>query len=176
VTAAYSPSGPNRTIELSRSPEVGNTTYFGGVAGLSSTAADYWRFSQMILNGGELDGVRLLSPSTVNLMITNHTGDLPIYIKGPDAYGFGLGFSMVTDPAKAREGLTPGAFGWGGAWGTIFWIDPTERTVMVFLTQITSYGHLNVRQDFPNMVMQAITESHRTGPGGIGGYAPIPRN
>jgi CubicO group peptidase (beta-lactamase class C family) len=176
VTAAYSPSGPHQTIELSRPPEVGNTTFFGGIAGLSSTAADYWRFSQMILNGGELNGVRLLSPSTVNLMITNHTGDLPIYIKGPDAYGFGLSFSMLTDPDKSREGLTPGAFGWGGAWGTIFWIDPTERTVMVFLTQVTTYGHLNVRQDFPNMVMQAITESHRTGRGGIGAYEPIPRN
>jgi CubicO group peptidase (beta-lactamase class C family) len=175
VTAAYSPSDADQTIELRRAPEVGNTTYFGGVAGLSSTAGDYWRFSQMILNGGELNGVRLLSPTTVNLMITNHTGDLPIYIKGPDAYGFGLGFSMLTDPDRAREGLTPGAFGWGGAWGTIFWIDPTERTVMIFMTQITSYGHLNVRHDFPNMVMQAITESYRTGPGGIGAYEPIPR-
>jgi CubicO group peptidase (beta-lactamase class C family) len=176
VAAAYSPTGPNRTIELSRAPEVGSTTYFGGVAGLSSTASDYWRFSQMILNGGELDGVRLLSPTTVNLMISNHTGELPIYIKGPDAYGFGLGFSMLTDPAKSRENLTPGAFGWGGAWGTIFWIDPAERTVMVFLTQVTTYAHLNVRQDVPNMVMQAITESHVTGPRGIGRYQPIPRS
>jgi len=75
------------------------------VAGLSSTAADYFRFAQMILNGGELDGVRLLSPSTVNLMISNHTGDQPIYIRGRDAYGFGLGFSMLTDPASSREGL-----------------------------------------------------------------------
>ena len=60
----------------------------------------------MILNGGELDGVRLLSPSTVNLMISNHTGDQPIYIRGRDAYGFGLGFSMLTDPASSREGLS----------------------------------------------------------------------
>lgn len=176
VTAAYSPSGPNRTIELSRPPEVGNTTYFGGVAGLSSTAADYFRFSQMILNGGELNGVRLLSPTTVNHMISNHTGTLPIYIKGPDAYGFGLGFSMLTDPAKARENLTPGTFGWGGAWGTIFWIDPVERLVMVFLTQVTTYSHLTVRQDFPNGVMQAITESYASGPGRIGAYEPIPRD
>jgi CubicO group peptidase (beta-lactamase class C family) len=176
VAAAYSPTGPNRTIELSRAPEVGSTTYFGGVAGLSSTASDYWRFSQMILNGGELDGVRLLSPTTVNLMISNHTGELPIYIKGPDAYGFGLGFSMLTDPAKSRENLTPGAFGWGGAWGTTFWIAPAERTVMEFLTQVTTYAHLNVRQDVPNMVMQAITESHVTGPRGIGRYQPIPRS
>lgn len=175
VTAVYSPTGPDRTIELRRPPEVSETTYFGGIAGLSSTAADYFRFAQMILNGGELDGVRLLSPTTVNLMITNHTRDLPIYIRGRDAYGFGLSFSMLTDPDNSRETLTPGSFGWGGAWGTVFWVDPTERTVMVLMTQISSYSHFNIRQDFPNMVMQAITESHRTGPGHIAGYEPIPR-
>jgi CubicO group peptidase (beta-lactamase class C family) len=175
VAAVYSPSGPGRTIELSRGPEVGNTTYFGGVAGLSSTVADYFRFSQMILNGGELDGVRILSPTTVNLMITNQVGDKHVYIKGPDAYGFGLSFSMLTDPDAARENLTPGTFGWGGAWGTIFWIDPTERLVMIMMTQITTYSHLKVRQDFPNAVMQAVTESYRSGPRGIAAYEPIPR-
>jgi CubicO group peptidase (beta-lactamase class C family) len=177
VAAVYSPTGPGNTIELRRAPEpLEPTTYFGGVAGLSSTAADYFRFAQMILNGGELDGVRLLGPSTVNLMITNHTGDKPIYIRGRDAYGFGLGFSMLTDPDNSREGLTPGAFGWGGAWGTVFWIDPVEQTVMIFLTQISSYSHFNIRQDFPNMVMQAITESYHAGLQGIRGYDPIERH
>jgi CubicO group peptidase (beta-lactamase class C family) len=177
VAAVYSPTGPAGTIELRRAPEPQTpTTYFGGVAGLSSTAADYFRFAQMILNGGELDGVRLLSPSTVNLMISNHTGDKPIYIRGRDAYGFGLGFSMLTDPANSREGLTPGSFGWGGAWGTVFWIDPVEQTVMIFLTQISSYSHFNIRQDFPNLVMQAITDSYHAGSQGIRGYEPIPRD
>jgi CubicO group peptidase (beta-lactamase class C family) len=177
VAAVYSPTGPGRTIELMRTPEpMEPTTYFGGVAGLSSTAADYFRFAQMILNGGELEGVRLLSPSTVNLMISNHTGDQNIYIRGRDAYGFGLGFSMLTGPDNAREGLTPGAFGWGGAWGTVFWVDPVEQTVMIFLTQISSYSHFNIRQDFPNVVMQAITESYHAGPQGIRAYEPIPRN
>jgi CubicO group peptidase (beta-lactamase class C family) len=177
VAAVYSPTGPGSTIELFRAPEPREPTrYFGGVAGLSSTASDYFRFAQMILNGGELDGVRLLSPSTVNLMITNHTGDEPIYIRGRDAYGFGLGFSMLTDPSSSREGLTPGSFGWGGAWGTVFWIDPVERTVMILLTQISSYSHFNIRQDFPNLVMQAITESYYSGPQAIRGYQPIERD
>lgn len=79
---------------------------------------------QAILNGGESNGVRLLSPKTINLMITNHTGDKSIYIKGP-GYGFGLGYSVLTDPGKAAEPLTPGSFSWGGAWGTLCWADPS---------------------------------------------------
>lgn len=176
VAAVYSPSGPDDTIELRRAPGPRDpTSYFGGVAGLSSTASDYFRFSQMILNGGELDGVRLLSPSTVNSMISNHTGDYPIYIKGADAYGFGLGFSMVTDPAKARQAITPGAFGWGGAWGTVFWIDPAEEMITIMMVQISSYRHFNIRLDVANMAHQAITESYYAGGHGIRGYAPIPR-
>ncbi len=177
VAAVYSPSGPGNTIELRSQPSTREqpTKYFGGVAGLSSTAADYFRFSQMILNGGELNGVRLLSPTTVNLMITNHTGDLPIYIKGADAYGFGLGFTMLTDPDKSRQAVTPGTFGWGGAYGTVFWIDPTEELVTILMMQMSSYRHFTLRQDFPNLVMQAITESYHSGKQAIRGYEPIPR-
>ncbi len=176
IAAVYSPSGPGGTIELRSAPGPDRPTrYFGGVAGLSSTAPDYFRFSQMILNGGELNGIRLLSPSTVNLMITNHTGDLPIYIKGADAYGFGLGFSMLTDPAKSRQALTPGTFGWGGAWGTVFWIDPTEEMITIMMVQISRYGHLTIRQDVANMAMQAITESFHSGKQGIRGYEAIRR-
>ena len=176
VAAVYSPSGPGNTIELRAAPGTREpTSYFGGVAGLSSTVADYFRFSQMILNGGELNGVRLLGPTTVNLMITNHTGDLPIYIRGADAYGFGLGFTMLTDPDKSRQALTPGTFGWGGAWGTVFWIDPAEEMVSILMMQISSYRHFTLRQDFPNLVMQAITDSFYAGAQAIRGYEPIPR-
>ena len=176
VAAVYSPSGPGRTIESRGAPQTREPTrYFGGTAGLSSTAGDYFKFSQMILNGGELNGTRLLSPTTVNLMITNHTGDLPIYIKGPDAYGFGLGFSMVTDPDRARQAVTPGTFGWGGAWGTVFWIDPAEELISILMVQISSYRHFTLRQDFPNLVMQAVTESLYAGKQVIRGYEPIER-
>ena len=176
ISAVYSPSGPGNTIELRAAPGPDRpTAYFGGVAGLSSTAADYFRFSQMILNGGELDGVRLLSPTTINQMITNHTGDLPIYIRGADAYGFGLGFSMLTDPAKSRQALTPGTFGWGGAWGTVFWIDPTEELITIMMIQISSYRHLNIRLDVANMAQQAIIQSLHSGKQAIRGYEQIRR-
>jgi CubicO group peptidase (beta-lactamase class C family) len=177
VVAVYSPTGPGNTIELRSAPATREqpTAYFGGTAGLSSTAADYFRFSQMILNGGELNGVRLLSPTTVNLMITNHTGDLPIYIKGADAYGFGLGFTMLTDPDRSRQVLTPGTFGWGGAYGTVFWIDPVEDMVSILMMQMSRYSHFTLRQDFPNLVMQAITDSYHSGKQAIRGYEPIER-
>lgn len=177
VAAVYSPTGPDNTIGLRIAPATREqpTRYFGGTAGLSSTAADYFRFSQMILNGGELNGARLLSPTTVNLMITNHTGELPIYIKGADAYGFGLGFTMLTDPDRSRQAVTPGTFGWGGAYGTVFWIDPVEDMVSIMMMQMSPYSHFTLRQDFPNLVMQAITESYHSGQQAIRGYEPIPR-
>ena len=172
VAAVYSPSGPDQTIELFRAPEFRETTYFGGVAGLSSTVSDYWRFSQMLLNGGELDGVRLLSPKTVNLMISNHSGDHDVYIRGP-GYTFGLGFGLVSDAGTARDPLTPGTFSWGGAWGTIFWVDPVENMIGIMMTQITSYRHLTVRQDVGVTAMQAIIDSYSNKPYSVAPYARL---
>ena len=172
VAAVYSPSGLGNTIELFRAPAFQETTYFGGVAGLSSTISDYWRFSQMLLNGGELDGVRLLSPKTINLMISNHSGDSNIYVRGP-GYGFGLGFGILNEPGKARDPLTPGTFTWGGAWGTVFWIDPVEEMIGIMMTQITSYGHLTVRQELGVTAMQAIIDSNSNKPYSVMGYQPL---
>ncbi len=174
VANVYSPSGPGQTIELSRTPEYSNqpffgSAYYGGVAGLFSTAGDYWRFSQMLLNGGELDGVRLLSPKTVNLMISNHSGDHDVYIRGP-GYTFGLGFGIVNDAGKARDPLTPGTFSWGGAWGTIFWVDPVENMIGIMMTQITSYSHLTVRQELGVTAMQSIIDSYSNKPFAVRGY------
>ncbi|NKB32317.1 MAG: serine hydrolase [Pseudomonadales bacterium] len=164
VASVYNPSGPGQSIELSRSKEYSDTpffgeNYYGGVAGLFSTAADYWRFSQMLVNGGELDGVRLLSPKTVSLMVTNHSGDGDVYVRGP-GYTFGLGFGILSDAGKARDPLTPGSFTWGGAWGTIFWADPVEEMIGIMMTQITSYSHLTVRQDFGVTAMQSIIDAN----------------
>jgi len=172
VAAVYSPTGPNQTIELSRAPEYRETQYFGGVAGLSSTASDYWRFSQMLLNGGEIDGVRLLSPKTVNLMISNHSGDNDVYIRGP-GYTFGLGFGLVDDAGKARDPLTPGTFSWGGAWGTIFWVDPVENMIGIMMTQITSYSHFSARQDVAVTAMQSIIDSYSSGSQSVRGYKTL---
>ena len=126
----------------------------------------------MILNGGELNGVRLLSPKTVNLMITNHSGDHPVYIRGP-GYGFGLGFAMLNQPGTARDLLTPGTFTWGGAWGTVFWIDPVEEMIGILMTQITSYSHLSVRNDMGVLAMQAIIDSNSNRPYSVMGYQPL---
>ncbi len=177
VATVYSPTGPNQTIEFSRGPEYSNQPYFGsdyygGTAGLFSTISDYWRFSQMILNGGELEGVRLLSPKTVNLMISNHTGDKYITVRGP-GFNFGLGYGILSDAGSAREPLTPGSFTWGGAWGTIFWADPVENMIGIMMTQITSYRHLNVRQDTAVTAMQAIIDSYSNKPYSVKGYEVI---
>lgn len=164
-SAVYSPdSARGNQIALRSAPRhVDPTTVFHGTYGLSSTAGDYLRFHQMILNGGELDGVRILSPHTVSLMITNHIGELPVSLKGP-GYGFGLGYSILLDSGKSAEPLSPGTFGWGGAWNTYFFVDPDEDMIGVFMSQLTSYGHIPVRPRFASIASQAIIEPNRTPP------------
>ena len=164
VASVYSPTGMDQTIELSRTktysekPYFGEN-YFGGTAGLFSTISDYWRFSQMLLNGGQLDGKRLLSPKTVSLMISNHIGNGIVYNRGP-GYSFGLGFAILSDAGKSRDHLTPGSFTWGGAWGTVFWVDPVEEMIGIMMTQITSYRHISVRHDLGVTAMQSIIDSN----------------
>jgi CubicO group peptidase (beta-lactamase class C family) len=116
-----------------------------GGGGLVSTAGDYARFSQMLLNGGELEGVCILKPETVRLMRTNQLpADLRVDSNGSgkstfnDAIGFGLDFMIITDPAKAHASAGKGTFSWGGAAGTWFWIDP-EKDV-IFLGMIQRFG------------------------------------
>ena len=130
---------------------------FSGSGGLVSTARDYLRFQQMMLNGGELDGVRILSPSTVSLMLENHTGDLDLWLPGP-GMGFGLGYGIVMDRGEAATPLSQGAAYWGGAFCTISWIDPEKELVGLLMTQVRPYTHINIRQDFQVLTYQALLD------------------
>jgi len=144
---------PTEASRYVREPHV----YFSGAGGLVSTAADYFRFHQMMLNGGELNGVRLLGPKTVELVTANHTGDLGLWLRGP-GYGFGLGYSVVTDLGPSGITGSLGAYSWGGAFCTSFWVDREEELIGVLMTQVRPYTHLNIRQDFQVLTYQAIVD------------------
>jgi len=160
--ALYGPDDDNK-ISLSEAPTADSRyvaephTYFSGAGGLVSTARDYFRFSQMMLNGGELDGVRILSRKTVEMIRANHTGDKEIWLAGP-GYGFGLGYAVVTDLGPAATPRSEGTYYWSGAFGTIFWIDPEEELIGMVLQQLRPYVHLNVRPDMASMTYQAIVD------------------
>ena len=112
--------------------------YHSGGAGMSGTLGDYARFAQMLLNEGELEGARVLRAETVRQMTANATGSMPT-LRGP-GWGFSLGLGVVTDPAAAKTGLPVGSYGWGGIYGTQFWVDPTNRVVGVVMTQTAVIG------------------------------------
>jgi len=163
LAAVYRP-GSNGEVELQRAPQYNEpTTYFPGVAGLLSTSSDYIRFAQMIANGGELNGVRLLGRMTVNLMISNHTDDKDIYIRGP-GYGFGLGFGVLVDPTKSYDTLSTGSYGWGGAYGTLYYADPAEDLIGLMFIQLPGHAPLNIRQRFTNVVSQSVINNWGQGP------------
>ena len=129
--------------------------FLSGGGGLVSTTMDYMRFSQMLLNGGELDGVRILAPSTVKLMHLNH---LPRELKEMSpGTGFGLDFAVVLDPVAA-DGISKGEYYWGGAAGTWFWIDPKEDLVFVGMIQHFGPRRPDVRSLSRRLTYQAILE------------------
>lgn len=134
-----------------------NKRVFRGAGGLVSTPHDYLRFQQAMLNGGELDGARLLSPNTLDLMMENHTGDLDLWLPGP-GMGFGLGWAVVEDRGEAASPMSEGSVYWGGAYCTISWIDRENELIGILMTQVRPYGHINIRQDFQVLASQAITE------------------
>jgi CubicO group peptidase (beta-lactamase class C family) len=129
---------------------------FSGGAGLLSTARDYARFLQTFLRGGELDGARILSPKTVDLMTSNQTGTL----YSPTGTGFGLGFRTI-DQRGADGLITAGSFGWGGAYGSMYLADPAERLVLVFMIQQMP-NRSDVPAKFPTLVYQALVEPRRS--------------
>ncbi len=134
------------------------TTFFSGGGGMWSTAEDYAQFAQMLVNGGELNGKRLLSPRTIGYMATNHVGEL---YSGAGAgsrvqgMGFGLSMEVVMDNVRANRQTSNGSFGWDGAFGTHFWVDPKEKLIGVLMVQTPGTG---VTRDFETAVMQALVD------------------
>ena len=141
-------------------------SYFSGAGGIVSTAGDYYRFCRMLLNGGELDGVRILGPRTLQLMALNHLPggeDLATVGKlggetSREGVGFGLGFAMLLDPAKAQIVGTPGEYYWGGAASTAFFVNPQEELVMLFLTQLRPSSTYPIRRELRSTIYGAITK------------------
>jgi CubicO group peptidase (beta-lactamase class C family) len=141
--------------------------FLGGGGGLVSTAADYHRFTQMLLRGGELDGTRVLGPRTVELMTSNHLPghvDLeaygrPLFAEMPfNGFGFGLGFSVLEDPVKAKTLSSAGEYAWGGAASTAFWVDPDEDLTVAFYTQLLPSSTHPIRQQLRQLVYQALID------------------
>jgi CubicO group peptidase (beta-lactamase class C family) len=161
LTAVYA-STPDGAIERAPDGARGQGHYvdgprrsFAGGAGLLSTARDYGRFLQMLLNGGTLDGMRILGPKTVEVMSTNQVGSL----YATNGMGFGLGFSVAERPG-ADGFSTVGTYGWGGAYATIYKVDPRERLVIVFMVQLLPNGS-DLREKFPTLVYQALVDPRR---------------
>ncbi len=127
--------------------------FFSGGGGLVSTAGDYMRFAQMLLNGGTLDGTRLLSPKTVELMTANHLDE--DYAPG---WGFGLGVRVCTDVARTQTLGSEGTFGWSGMANTYFFIDPEEELIAMVWTQFLPYGAYPIQNQFKVAVYQAIVD------------------
>ena len=180
-TACYSasPSGPmdlqaRPTGQLTLNDDPEKSPYLkpppmeSGGGGLVSTTADYLRFTNMLANGGELDGQRILSPMTLRLMTANHLPggqDLTQLSKSlfsESTYagiGFGLGFAVVFDPPKTLIPCSKGEFYWGGAASTAFWVDPVEHVTVVFMTQLMPSAAYPIRRELRTLVYSALMES-----------------
>jgi CubicO group peptidase (beta-lactamase class C family) len=170
LAALYTPH--RRTGRALRIDAMGNAALrpprvLSGGGGLVSTARDYHRFAQMLLGEGELDGERVLGSRTVRYMTRNHLpggADLeeigrPLFAETTyDGIGFGLGFSVVEDPAKNKVLSTKGEFGWGGAASTAFWVDPVERITALFFTQLLPSSTYPIRSQLKQLVYQALVD------------------
>ena len=149
------------------SPYCRQPSFLSGGGGLVSTAADYLRFMHMLRNKGELNGERILGRKTVEFMTINHlpgNTDLAgigqkVFSEMPfDGIGFGLGFSVVLDPAKSGIIGSPGEYAWGGAASTAFWIDPVEDMSVLFLTQLMPSSSYPIRRDLRVLSYQALVD------------------
>ena len=161
----------NDTMKLIDAPTTSSylnpPTMPSGGGGLVSTAADYLRFAQMLLNGGRWGGEQILGRKTVELMTSNHlpnNGDLTsmgqaVFSETPyDGIGFGLGVSVMVEPAKAQILGSPGEYAWGGAASTAFWVDPVEQQIVIFLTQLMPSSTYPIRRELRVLTYQAIVD------------------
>jgi CubicO group peptidase (beta-lactamase class C family) len=172
LAALYTPDagGIASRIDVLGKTAVRRPAMLSGGGGLVSTAADYHRFTQMLLDrqespGGELDGVRLLSPRTVRYMTRNHlpggrdleTFGRPLFAGYPMAgLGFGLGFAVVEDPLPGKVDCSAGEYSWGGAASTAFWVDPAQELTVSFFTQLLPSSSYPIRQQLRQLVYQAL--------------------
>ena len=145
----------NTLAKTDTSDRLSNTAYFSGAGGLMTDAEDYLQFAEMLANGGQWNGKRLLSPKTVELMASVHAPDtLPGRPKGRS---FGLSVQVINDAVAAGYRVSDGSFGWDGAFGTHFWVDTKEKVVGILMIQ-TNNPNRELDRDFENAVMQAIVE------------------
>ena len=150
LVTAYTLSD-GKMVKNENSMSMSSKVYFAGGGGLVSTVDDYAKFAQMLANGGELNGKRLLSPRTVKLMASVH---IPASLPGRNAgEGFGLSVRVIEDAIRGNHRISDGSFGWSGAYGTHFWVDPKEEIVAVMMIQTPVR---EMRPEFENAVMQAI--------------------
>ncbi len=169
--AANYERNPDKTLRLLDDPEdsiyIRPRTFFSGGGGLISTAADYLRFTQMMLNGGELDDVRILGRKTIEMMTKNYLpedDDLTRWALGTfsettyEGYGFGLGFSINLGPGRTATVGSAGEYAWGGAASTIFWVDPAEELIVIFMTQFMPSATFNFRGQLKSLVYAAIVD------------------
>jgi CubicO group peptidase (beta-lactamase class C family) len=160
----------DKSLKLIDDPERSNylkqPTFYSGGGGLTGSTADYLRFCEMLRRGGELDGVRILGPRTIELMHLNHLAggkDLSAMAIGAfsetayEGVGFGLGFAMTLGQVEAGA-LGGGDYYWGGAASTIFWVDPKEDMVVIFMTQLMPSATFNFRGQLRNIIYSAIVE------------------
>ena len=170
MAALYMPApGPHRMVRADASGKsaMKPPSWLSGGGGLVSTTRDYTRFTWMLLNGGELDGVRLLSPRTLRYMTQNHLpggADLaafgrPVFAETRyDGVGFGLGFGVVVDPVAYRTLTSAGEFHWGGMASTLFWVDPAEDLTVVFMTQLLPSNTYPIRSQLRQLVYQSLVD------------------
>jgi CubicO group peptidase (beta-lactamase class C family) len=148
------------------SPFLRTPNLVSGGAGLISTLADYRRFCQMLLNGGTLDGERIIGRKTLQLMTSNHLPgnkelpDLSVALFSEAAYagvGFGLGFAVTLNPVRALLPGSAGDFFWGGMASTFFWVDPREDMIVIFMTQLMPSSTYPLRRQLRTMIYSAFT-------------------